>query len=136
MKMTLSFFFSSTASSLTPPVSPPLFFYFHSISLHHFLVPSLSLSSLLSSLILASTPTLIFIPLHPSAGLHLGRYCGETSPGQVIAYSGILSMTVTTDHAITKEGFSANYTIHERSLPSGPKYEGEQLNYSISLSVI
>uniref|UniRef100_A0A4W6BU07 CUB domain-containing protein n=1 Tax=Lates calcarifer TaxID=8187 RepID=A0A4W6BU07_LATCA len=70
----------------------------------------------------------------PEAGLHLGRYCGETSPGQVIAYSGILSMTVTTDHAITKEGFSANYTIHERSLPSGPKYE-DKCRVNINLEI-
>uniref|UniRef100_A0A3Q3WRK0 Neuropilin n=1 Tax=Mola mola TaxID=94237 RepID=A0A3Q3WRK0_MOLML len=53
----------------------------------------------------------------PAVGPHIGRYCGQTSPGRVISYTGILSMTITTDNAIAKEGFSANYTIRERSLP-------------------
>lgn len=34
-------------------------------------------------------------------------------------------MTITTDSAIAREGFSANYTIHERSLPPGHEDEGE-----------
>ncbi|XP_054621835.1 neuropilin-1a-like [Dunckerocampus dactyliophorus] len=55
----------------------------------------------------------------PAVGPHIGRYCGQTSPGRVISYTGILSMTITTDNAITREGFSANYTIRERSLPPG-----------------
>ncbi|KAF7653596.1 hypothetical protein LDENG_00080800 [Lucifuga dentata] len=55
----------------------------------------------------------------PAVGPHIGRYCGKTSPGRVISNTGILSMTITTDGAITKEGFSANYTIRERSLPPG-----------------
>lgn len=50
-------------------------------------------------------------------GPHIGRYCGQTSPGRVTSYTGILSMTITTDSAIAKEGFSASYTIRERSLP-------------------
>lgn len=50
-------------------------------------------------------------------GPHIGRYCGQTSPGRVTSYTGILSMTVTTDSAIAREGFSASYTIRERSLP-------------------
>uniref|UniRef100_A0AAQ4PSH3 Neuropilin n=1 Tax=Gasterosteus aculeatus aculeatus TaxID=481459 RepID=A0AAQ4PSH3_GASAC len=53
----------------------------------------------------------------PAVGPHIGRYCGPTSPGRVVSYTGILSMTITTDNAIAKEGFSANYTIRERSLP-------------------
>uniref|UniRef100_A0A671Y6Q6 Neuropilin n=1 Tax=Sparus aurata TaxID=8175 RepID=A0A671Y6Q6_SPAAU len=53
----------------------------------------------------------------PAVGPHIGRYCGQTSPGRVISYTGILSMTITTDSAIAREGFSANYTIRERSLP-------------------
>uniref|UniRef100_A0A669BLF2 Neuropilin n=1 Tax=Oreochromis niloticus TaxID=8128 RepID=A0A669BLF2_ORENI len=48
----------------------------------------------------------------PAVGPHIGRYCGQTSPGRVISYTGILSMTITTDNAIAREGFSANYTIH------------------------
>uniref|UniRef100_A0A3P9HV78 Neuropilin n=1 Tax=Oryzias latipes TaxID=8090 RepID=A0A3P9HV78_ORYLA len=51
----------------------------------------------------------------PAVGPHIGRYCGQTSPGRVISYTGVLSMTITTDNAIVKEGFSANYTIRERS---------------------
>uniref|UniRef100_A0A8C5I949 Neuropilin-1a-like n=1 Tax=Gouania willdenowi TaxID=441366 RepID=A0A8C5I949_GOUWI len=47
----------------------------------------------------------------PAVGPHIGRYCGQTSPGRVISYTGILSMTITTDNAIAREGFSANYTI-------------------------
>lgn len=59
----------------------------------------------------------------PAVGPHIGRYCGPTSPGRVISYTGILSMTITTDNAIAKEGFSANYTIRERSLPPGHEDE-------------
>lgn len=68
-------------------------------------------------------PLLSFLP---SVGPHIGRYCGQTSPGRVISYTGILSMTITTDNAIAREGFSANYTIRERSLPPGHEDEGEQ----------
>ncbi|XP_060939720.1 neuropilin-1a-like [Limanda limanda] len=59
----------------------------------------------------------------PAVGPHIGRYCGPTSPGRVISYTGILSMTITTDNAIAKEGFSANYTIRERSPPPGHEDE-------------
>ncbi|XP_026006368.1 neuropilin-1a-like [Astatotilapia calliptera] len=59
----------------------------------------------------------------PAVGPHIGRYCGQTSPGRVISYTGILSMTITTDNAIAREGFSANYTIRERTLPSGHEDE-------------
>ncbi|KAM9844692.1 neuropilin-1a-like [Aulostomus maculatus] len=55
----------------------------------------------------------------PAVGPHIGRYCGMNSPGRVISFTGILSMTITTDSAIAKEGFSANYTIRETSLPQG-----------------
>lgn len=72
--------------------------------------------------------SLLHLPLHPlSVGPHIGRYCGQVSPGRVISYTGILSMTITTDSAIAKEGFSANYTIRERSLPPGHQDQGEQL---------
>ncbi|XP_018534355.1 neuropilin-1a [Lates calcarifer] len=50
----------------------------------------------------------------PEVGIFIGRYCGKTSPDQVIAYSGILSMTITTDDATAEEGFSANYTIRDK----------------------
>ncbi|XP_040924066.1 neuropilin-1a-like isoform X2 [Betta splendens] len=59
----------------------------------------------------------------PAVGPHIGRYCGQMSPGQVISYTGILSMTITTDSAIAREGFSANYTIRERSLLPGHEDE-------------
>lgn len=65
---------------------------------------------------------LLFPP--PSVGPHIGRYCGQTSPGRVTSYTGILSMTITTDSAIAKEGFSASYTIRERSLPHEDEGEG------------
>ncbi|KAL0201329.1 hypothetical protein M9458_004516, partial [Cirrhinus mrigala] len=44
-------------------------------------------------------------------GPHIGRYCGSRQPGRVISYTGILSLSIHTDNAITKEGFSANYSI-------------------------
>ncbi|XP_077381063.1 neuropilin-1a-like isoform X1 [Festucalex cinctus] len=56
---------------------------------------------------------------YPAVGPHIGRYCGQSSPGRVISYTGILSMTITTDTAITREGFSANYTIRDTGLPQG-----------------
>ncbi|XP_026168978.1 neuropilin-1a-like isoform X2 [Mastacembelus armatus] len=59
----------------------------------------------------------------PAVGPHIGRYCGQTSPGRVISYTGILSMIITTDNAIAREGFSANYTIREPSLPPGHEDE-------------
>uniref|UniRef100_A0A8C7NCE5 Neuropilin n=1 Tax=Oncorhynchus kisutch TaxID=8019 RepID=A0A8C7NCE5_ONCKI len=52
----------------------------------------------------------------PAVGPHIGRYCGNSSPGRVISYTGILSMTINTDNAIAREGFSANYTVRERKL--------------------
>ncbi|XP_029560521.1 neuropilin-1a isoform X1 [Salmo trutta] len=55
----------------------------------------------------------------PAVGPHIGRYCGNSSPGRVISYTGILSMTINTDNAIAREGFSANYTVREKSLPQG-----------------
>ncbi|KAJ8011899.1 hypothetical protein DPEC_G00063090 [Dallia pectoralis] len=55
----------------------------------------------------------------PAVGPHIGRYCGDSSPGRVISYTGILSMTINTDSAIAKEGFLANYTFRERSFSQG-----------------
>ncbi|XP_033838309.1 neuropilin-1a-like [Periophthalmus magnuspinnatus] len=55
----------------------------------------------------------------PAVGPHIGRYCGQTSPGRIVSYTGILSMTITTDNAISREGFSANYSIRARGLPLG-----------------
>lgn len=71
-------------------------------------------------------PLSSFLSTLSTVGPHIGRYCGHTSPGRVISYTGILSMTITTDNAIAKEGFSANYTVRERSLPSGHEDESEQ----------
>uniref|UniRef100_A0A674BLB2 Neuropilin n=1 Tax=Salmo trutta TaxID=8032 RepID=A0A674BLB2_SALTR len=51
----------------------------------------------------------------PAVGPHIGRYCGNSSPGRVISYTGILSMTINTDNAIAREGFSANYTVREKN---------------------
>lgn len=76
---------------------------------------------------LSLSPSLLSPPL-PSVGPHIGRHCGQTSPGRVISNTGILSMTITTDGAITKEGFSANYTIRQRTLPLGHTDDGEQHN--------
>ncbi len=38
----------------------------------------------------------------------------------VISYTGILSLSIHTDNAITKEGFSANYSIRTSSDPPQP----------------
>uniref|UniRef100_A0A8C2ILF8 Neuropilin n=1 Tax=Cyprinus carpio TaxID=7962 RepID=A0A8C2ILF8_CYPCA len=48
---------------------------------------------------------------YPTVGPHIGRYCGSRQPGRVISYTGVLSLSIHTDNAITKEGFSANYSI-------------------------
>lgn len=61
-------------------------------------------------------------------GIFIGRYCGKTSPDQVIAYSGILSMTITTDDATAEEGFSANYTIRDKRHSLVDEDAGEQLD--------
>ncbi|KAL4624646.1 neuropilin-1a-like [Arapaima gigas] len=50
----------------------------------------------------------------PGVGPFIGRYCGQESPSRVVAYTGILSITLTTDNAIAKEGFLANFTVLER----------------------
>ncbi|KAJ8272484.1 hypothetical protein GJAV_G00089640 [Gymnothorax javanicus] len=50
----------------------------------------------------------------PGVGPHIGRYCGQTLPGRVVAHTGILSVTIGTDNAIAKEGFSANFTVIDR----------------------
>ncbi|KAL0965989.1 hypothetical protein UPYG_G00289130 [Umbra pygmaea] len=55
----------------------------------------------------------------PAVGPHIGRYCGDSSPGRVISYTGILSMSINTDNAIAKEGFSANYTVRDRTHSQG-----------------
>ncbi|XP_066573752.1 neuropilin-1a isoform X2 [Amia ocellicauda] len=53
----------------------------------------------------------------PGVGPHIGRYCGQNTPGRIQAYTGILSMTLNTDNAIAKEGFSANFTVIEKTVP-------------------
>ncbi|XP_066508407.1 neuropilin-1a-like isoform X2 [Hoplias malabaricus] len=55
---------------------------------------------------------------YPTVGPHIGRYCGSHIPDRVISNTGILSLSIHTDNAITKEGFLANYSI--RSSPEPP----------------
>lgn len=52
-------------------------------------------------------------------GPYVGRYCGQNTPGRIISYTGILALTINTDSAIAKEGFSANFTVIERTVPEG-----------------
>lgn len=54
-----------------------------------------------------------------SVGPYIGRYCGQNTPGRIISYTGILALTINTDSAIAKEGFSANFTVIERTVPEG-----------------
>ncbi|XP_018596769.1 neuropilin-1a isoform X2 [Scleropages formosus] len=53
----------------------------------------------------------------PGVGPYIGRFCGQNTPGRIISYTGILALTINTDNAIAKEGFSANYTVIERTVP-------------------
>uniref|UniRef100_A0A673JV48 Neuropilin n=1 Tax=Sinocyclocheilus rhinocerous TaxID=307959 RepID=A0A673JV48_9TELE len=53
----------------------------------------------------------------PGVGPYIGRYCGQNTPGRIISYTGILALTINTDSAIAKEGFSANFTVLERTVP-------------------
>jgi hypothetical protein len=52
-------------------------------------------------------------------GPHIGRYCGQKTPGRIRSSSGILSMVFYTDSAIAKEGFSANYSVLQSSISEG-----------------
>ncbi|XP_039076463.1 neuropilin-1 isoform X1 [Hyaena hyaena] len=52
----------------------------------------------------------------PDVGPHIGRYCGQKTPGRIRSSSGILSMVFYTDSAIAKEGFSANYSVLQSSI--------------------
>uniref|UniRef100_A0A674I0T4 Neuropilin n=1 Tax=Terrapene triunguis TaxID=2587831 RepID=A0A674I0T4_9SAUR len=54
--------------------------------------------------------------IHLVVGPHIGRYCGQNTPGRVRSSTGILSMVFYTDSAIAKEGFSANYSILQNSV--------------------
>ncbi|XP_063049325.1 neuropilin-1a-like, partial [Engraulis encrasicolus] len=51
---------------------------------------------------------------YPLVGMFLGRFCGDSNPGRLISHTGILTITMTTDTAISKEGFEAQYTIRKR----------------------
>ncbi|XP_015194421.1 neuropilin-1a isoform X1 [Lepisosteus oculatus] len=53
----------------------------------------------------------------PGVGPYIGRYCGQNTPGRIQTYTGILSITLNTDNAIAKEGFSANFTVIEKTVP-------------------
>ncbi|KAI5610199.1 neuropilin 1b precursor, partial [Silurus asotus] len=55
---------------------------------------------------------------YPTVGPHIGRYCGSSKPRQVVSYTGILSLSIHTDSAITKEGFSSNYGIRSNQVQS------------------
>lgn len=52
----------------------------------------------------------------PEVGPHIGRYCGQKTPGRIRSSSGVLSMVFYTDSAIAKEGFSANYSVLQSSI--------------------
>lgn len=54
-----------------------------------------------------------------TVGPYIGRYCGQNTPGRIISYTGILALTINSDSAIAKEGFSANFTVIERTVPEG-----------------
>ncbi|XP_030631410.1 neuropilin 1b [Chanos chanos] len=60
----------------------------------------------------------------PTVGPHIGRFCGSKRPGRVVSYTGTLSLTIHTDNAITKEGFSANYTIKPPREPAHQQHNG------------
>ncbi|MBN3275745.1 NRP1A protein, partial [Polyodon spathula] len=53
----------------------------------------------------------------PGVGPHVGRFCGQNTPGRFRTSTGILAMTLMTDNAIAKEGFSANFTVIEKTVP-------------------
>ncbi|KAJ8278049.1 hypothetical protein GJAV_G00083270 [Gymnothorax javanicus] len=53
----------------------------------------------------------------PGVGPYIGRFCGQNTPGRILSYTGILALTINTDSAIAKEGFSANFTVIERTVP-------------------
>ncbi|MGH0164339.1 UNVERIFIED_CONTAM: hypothetical protein FKN15_046807 [Acipenser sinensis] len=53
----------------------------------------------------------------PGVGPHIGRFCGQNTPGRFRTSTGILSMILMTDNAIAKEGFSANFTVIEKTVP-------------------
>ncbi|KAL2076767.1 hypothetical protein ACEWY4_027636 [Coilia grayii] len=51
---------------------------------------------------------------YPLVGVFLGRFCGDFNPGRIVSHSGVLTIVFTTDTAISKEGFEAQYTIRKR----------------------
>ncbi|KAK6492242.1 neuropilin-1a isoform X1 [Huso huso] len=53
----------------------------------------------------------------PGVGPYIGRFCGQNTPGRFRTSTGILAMTLMTDNAIAKEGFSANFTVIEKTVP-------------------
>lgn len=61
---------------------------------------------------------------YPTVGPHIGRYCGSRHPGHIISYTGVLSLSIHTDNAIAKEGFSAYYSIRSTPEPS-QQHDGE-----------
>lgn len=65
-------------------------------------------------------------PFFFAVGPYIGRYCGQNTPGRIISYTGILALTINTDSAIAKEGFSANFTVIERTVPEGELAQGHR----------
>ncbi|XP_078393590.1 neuropilin-1a isoform X1 [Cetorhinus maximus] len=51
----------------------------------------------------------------PGVGLHIGRFCGPYAPEHIRSLTGILSLTLHTDTAIARDGFSANYSIIQKN---------------------
>ncbi|XP_038654206.1 neuropilin-1a isoform X2 [Scyliorhinus canicula] len=51
----------------------------------------------------------------PGVGLHIGRFCGPYAPEHIQSLTGILSLTLHTDTAIARDGFSANYSIIQKN---------------------
>ncbi|XP_075924104.1 neuropilin-2 isoform X1 [Petromyzon marinus] len=52
----------------------------------------------------------------PRGGPLLGRFCGAMSPGEVRAFSGILSLSFYTDGGIALDGFWATYRVIPRRI--------------------
>ncbi|GCB68112.1 hypothetical protein scyTo_0008182 [Scyliorhinus torazame] len=50
-----------------------------------------------------------------TVGLHIGRFCGPYAPEHIRSLTGILSLTLHTDTAIARDGFSANYSIIQKN---------------------
>lgn len=61
-------------------------------------------------------------------GIHIGRFCGQVAPDRIHPVTGILSLTLHTDTAIARDGFSANYSVVQKNFS-----ENIQCNESLGL---